>query len=599
MTAAGPGAHGDRGRAVRIGNCSGFYGDRLSAMEEMLRGGDLDVLTGDYLAELTMLILGRDALRDPELGYAKTFLRQLDTCLGLAAEKGVRIVANAGGLNPHGLAERVRALAASRGIELALAVVDGDDLMDRRDELGVPEAMTANAYLGAFGIARALEAGASVVITGRVTDASLTVGPAAWWHGWTPEDLDEIAGAMAAGHVIECGTQATGGNYSFFATGEVPDLLRPGFPLAEVRANGDSVITKHPGTGGAVTVGTVSAQLLYEVASPRYLGPDATLRLDSLALEEIAPDRVLLSGCRADPPPARLKVATTTLGGWRNEMTFLLTGLDIEAKAALVEAQLRERLDPPPRDLEFRLARTDHPDADTEAAATAQLTIVARDAEAARVGAPFSAAAVELALASYPGATPTAPPGKGGPFGLYAPAFVDASSVRHRVTLPGGEVAEIAPSPLAGSPARGEATTPTAGTEPAPGGRTIRAPLGRVAAARSGDKGGDANIGVWVRDATAWAWLRETLTTSAVRTLLPETRELAIDRHELPNLHAVNFVVHGILGRGVAEGYRFDPQAKGLAEWLRSRVVDVPAALLPEGYDPASDGVPTEGEERR
>ena len=579
-------------RPVRIGNCSGFYGDRITAMEEMLRGGDLDVITGDYLAELTMLILGKDTLRDPELGYAKTFLRQLDDCLALALEKNVRIVANAGGLNPHGLAAKVRELAESKGLDAPVAVVDGDNLIDRKDELGVPNAMTANAYLGAFGIARALDSGAAVVITGRVTDASLTVGPAAWWHGWTPDDLDPIAGAMAAGHVIECGTQATGGNYAFFNDGEVGDLLWPGFPLAEVAANGDSVITKHPGTGGAVTVGTVSAQLLYEVASPSYFGPDATLRLDTIELTQEDADRVLISGCKGDPPPATLKVATTTVGGWRNEMTFLLTGLDIEAKAALVERQLRARLDPPPEHLEFRLARTDHPDADSEAAASAQLTIVVRDSDAARVGKPFSSAAVELALASYPGATPTAPPGKGGPFGVYEPKYVPADTVPHRVLLPGGEEVEIAPPPLAGADPR----VPEASADvPEPSldddFETVRAPLGRVAAARSGDKGGDANIGVWVHTNAEWDWLRANLSTDLLRELLPETRELDIERHELPNLRAVNFVIHGILGRGVAEGFRFDPQAKGLAEWLRSRVVTMPISLLLADYDPRSDGV--------
>lgn len=582
-------------RPVRIGNCSGFYGDRIDAMEEMLRGGDLDVITGDYLAELTMLILGKDTLRDPDLGYAKTFLRQLDTCLALALDKGVRIVANAGGLNPHGLAAKVRELAKAQGLDAPVAVVDGDNLIESKDELGVPNAMTANAYLGGFGIARALEEGAVVVITGRVTDASLTVGPAAWWHGWGPERLDEIAGAMAAGHVIECGTQATGGNYAFFDDGEVGDLLWPGFPLAEVAENGDAVITKHPGTGGAVTVGTVSAQLLYEVAAPSYFGPDATLRLDTIALTQEGPDRVLIAGCRADPPPATYKVATTTVGGWRNEMTFLLTGLDIEAKAALVETQLRARLDPAPEHLEFRLARTDHSDADTEAAASAQLTVVVRDKDAALVGKPFSSAAVELALASYPGATPTAPPGKGGPFGVYEPKFVDVTTVEHRLTMPGGEEIVVDPSPLAGEPPRVDETKveaeTAAGVPPSQGGDVVRAPLGRVAAARSGDKGGDANIGVWVRSDKQWQWLRALLTTELLRELLPEARELDIERHELPNLWALNFVVHGILGRGVAEGFRFDPQAKGLAEWLRSRVVTIPAHLLPAGYDPRDDGV--------
>src|SRR5271165_2110342 len=250
-------------RPIRIGNMSGFYGDRFSAMREMLTGGELDVLTGDYLAELTMLILGRDRLRDPSLGYARTFLRQLEDCLGLALDKGVTIVANAGGLNPAGLATAVHDLAARLGLAPKIAYVVGDDLLPRAAELGFGEPVAANAYLGGWGIAACLQAGANVVVTGRVTDASLAVGPAAAHFGWSVDDFDALAGAMAAGHVIECGAQATGGNYSFFT--EIADLRHPGLPMAEIAADGSSVITKHPGTGGAVTVGTVTAQLLYEV----------------------------------------------------------------------------------------------------------------------------------------------------------------------------------------------------------------------------------------------------------------------------------------------------------------------------------------------
>ncbi|MDN5759878.1 MAG: DUF1446 domain-containing protein, partial [Tomitella sp.] len=226
---------------IRIGNCSGFYGDRISAMREMLEGGDLDVLTGDYLAELTMLILGRDRMKHPELGYAKTFVRQLEDCLGLALDKGVQIVANAGGLNPAGLAAALREMAERLGLDATIAHVEGDDLSARADELGLGEPLTANAYLGAWGIVDALNSGADVVVTGRVTDASVIVGPAAAHFGWSRTDYDALAGAVAAGHVIECGTQATGGNYSFFR--EIADMSRPGFPIAEIRRDGASVIT--------------------------------------------------------------------------------------------------------------------------------------------------------------------------------------------------------------------------------------------------------------------------------------------------------------------------------------------------------------------
>src|SRR5689334_11040754 len=255
--------------AVRIGNCSGFYGDRLSAMREMLTGGDLDYLTGDYLAELTMLILARDRAKSPDRGYAKTFLTQLEESLGTALDTGTKIVANAGGLNPAGLAAAVRALAERLGLQVDVAHVEGDDLIARRAEFGFPDdVLAANAYLGAWGIVDCLAGGADVVVTGRVTDASVIVGPAAAHFGWTHTDYDALAGAVAAGHVIECGTQATGGNFAFFT--EVPDLMHPGFPIAEIAADGSSVITKHPGTGGLVSVDTVTAQLLYEISGERY-----------------------------------------------------------------------------------------------------------------------------------------------------------------------------------------------------------------------------------------------------------------------------------------------------------------------------------------
>lgn len=565
---------------IRIGNCSGFYGDQLTAMREMLDGGELDVLTGDYLAELTMLILGRDKLGDDSLGYAKTFVRQLEQSLGTAMEQGVKIVANAGGLNPHGLVDKVREVARGLGLDPQIGTVAGDDVSGLRERLGVPDAVTANAYLGGFGITRALEAGADIVVTGRVTDASLAVGPAAWHHGWSPLDHDRIAGAMAAGHVIECGTQATGGNYAFFDRGEIADPLRPGFPIAEIAADGSSVITKHAGTGGAVTVGTVTAQLLYEVTGPRYLGPDATMRLDSVQLHDDGRDRVRIDGVTGEAPPSTLKVSTTTLGGFRNEATFLLTGLDIEAKADLVERQLRDRLDPTPAELEFRLARTDHPDADTQAAATAQLTVVAWDADPKIVGRNFSGAAVEMALASYPGATLTAPPGKGAPYGVYVPAYIETEAVEHQVVLPDGKTDVIQHPVETGADCQPDGSDQPHGQPATVAGPTRRAPLGLLAAARSGDKGGDANIGVWVQTDAAYQWLRGELSTDRLRELLPEAAELRIQRYELPHLRAVNFVIEGILGKGVAHGYRFDPQAKGLAEWLRCRHVDIPESLL-------------------
>ncbi|MDX3186787.1 DUF1446 domain-containing protein [Streptomyces sp. MN03-5084-2B] len=559
----------------RIGNASGFYGDRFSAVREMLTGGPLDVLTGDYLAELTMLILGRDRLKDATRGYARTFLRQMEENLGLARENGVKIVANAGGLNPAGLAGALRELAARLGLDVKIAHVEGDDLVARADELGLGKPLTANAYLGAWGIAECLNAGADVVVTGRVTDASVVVGPAAAHYGWARDDFDALAGAVAAGHVIECGAQATGGNYAFFTehgTGV------PGFPIAEIEADGSSVITKHPGTGGVVNTGTVTAQLLYEITGARYAGPDVTTRFDTLSLTEDGPDRVRISGVRGEAPPPTLKVALNSLGGFRNETTFVLTGLDIEAKAALVREQLEAAMkDRPPADVRWTLARTDHRDADTEQAASALLHVAVKDADPKVAGRAFTGAAVELALASYPGFHVTAPPSDASPYGVYTAAHVDAGKVPHVAVLPDGMRVDIAP-PLS-TQDLSEVDEPAL-PEPLDHGPVRRVPLGTIAGARSGDKGGNANVGVWVRSEGAWRWLVHRLTVAEFRRLLPETADLPVTRYLLPNLRAMNFVVEGILGEGVASQARFDPQAKALGEWLRSREIDVPEALL-------------------
>ncbi|MFB7459943.1 acyclic terpene utilization AtuA family protein [Streptomyces sp. NPDC056188] len=570
---------------LRIGNASGFYGDRFDAVREMLTGGELDVLTGDYLAELTMLILARDRLKDPAAGYARTFLRQMEECLGLAHERSVKIVTNAGGLNPAALAGRLRELAERLGIPVRVAHVEGDDLT-----AGLPRALAsapagdaplaAHAYLGGFGIAACLRAGADVVVTGRVTDAALVTGPAAAHFGWQPEEYDRLAGAVVAGHVLECGAQATGGNYAFFADHPLDRLRHPGFPLAELHEDGGCVITKHPGTGGVVDVGTVTAQLLYETGGARYAGPDVTARLDTVRLSQDGPDRVRVEGVRGEPPPPTLKVGLNRLGGFRNEVAFVLTGLDIERKAELVRRQMRDALwaaGPAPAEVRWDLVRTDRPDAGTEETASALLRLVVRDRDQRAVGRAFSGAAVELALAGYPGFHMPAPPGKGTPYGVFEAVHVPQDAVEQVAVLPDGRRVSVPP------PGRTRALADVERPplpEPLPDGPTRRAPLGLVAGARSGDKGGDANVGVWVRSEEAWRWLAHALTTGTFRHLVPESRTLAVRRHVLPGLRALNFVVEGILGEGAAAQHRFDPQAKALGEWLRSRHLDIPEALL-------------------
>lgn len=572
---------------LRIGNCSGFYGDRLSAMREMLEGGQLDVLTGDYLAELTMVILGKDAMRDPGLGYARTFVRQAEDCLGLALERGVRIVTNAGGLNPAGLADRVREIAAGLGLGCTVAHVQGDDLRARATELGFAGALTANAYLGGFGIARGLAKGADVVVTGRVTDASLVVGPCVSHFGWAADDWDALAGAVVAGHVLECGTQATGGNFSGF--GSLPDRHRPlGFPVAEVSADGSSVVSKHPGTGGAVTVDTVTAQLMYEIQGPTYLGPDVSTDLASVQLRQVEPDRVAISGVRGTPPPEQLKVCVNELGGFRNSVEFVLTGLDLEEKAAWVRSQLEASWGPSsPRSVDWAITPWPTPDASTQEGAACLLRCTVRDPEAEVAGKGLTAPAVELALASYPGFTMTSPPAPATPYGIYRARYVDRSVVTHTVQVGdaiSGETTVIGdPSQFVRPTASGTAASAVAFVAAAAPTRTV--PLGTFVHARSGDKGGDANLGLWVAhdDHPAReqriAWLLAFSTAERIRALAPEAAELEIEVHPLVNLGGVNVVLHGLLGEGVAASVRFDPQAKALGEWLRSRLVAVPEEL--------------------
>jgi hypothetical protein len=533
-----------------------------------------------------MLILGKDQLKDPSLGYARTFVRQLEGCLGLALERGVRIVANAGGLNPAGLADKVREVAKGLGLDPQVAHVEGDDVRHLASRDGWEGALTANAYLGGFGIAAALTAGADVVVTGRVTDASLVVGPAIAHHGWDATAYDELAGAVVAGHVIECGTQATGGNFSGFL--DLPHRDRPlGFPVAEVAADGSSVITKHAGTGGAVTVDTVTAQLVYEIQSTRYLGPDVTVHLDSVRLEQLeqeGEDRVAITGVVGEAPPERLKVCVNELGGWRNSVELVLTGLDVEAKARWARDQLGPRLTA--AEVTWSDVRIPPADADTEESASTLLRCTVKDPSPDPVGRAFTAATVELALGSYPGFTMTAPPAAATPYGVYRAAYVDRADVAHTVVHADGRREVVSDPGAYGS----DDEPPGARPSPYPGRPdtlTRRLPLGTFVHARSGDKGGDANVGLWVAhdgvpqetyDARV-QWLFKLMSPRGIPTLLPEAADLDVEVWLLPHLGAVNLVVHGLLGEGVAASTRFDPQAKGLGEWLRSRLVSIEASL--------------------
>lgn len=579
---------------LRVANCSGYFGDRLGAAAEMIEGGPIDVLTGDYLAELTMLILWKNGQRSGGFGYARTFLTQMEEVLGRCLDRGIKVVVNAGGLDPAGMAARLAELAETLGLAPRIAWLEGDDLLPRLPELyaageqllhlatgaslqgsGITP-VTANAYIGGWGIAEALRAGADVVIAGRTTDAALVVGPAAWAFEWATDDWDRLAGAVAAGHILECGTQATGGNFSFFT--EIEDMIHPGFPIAEIEPDGSSVITKHPGTGGAVTVDTVTAQLLYEIGAPAYLNPDVVTHFDSLHLTQLGRDRVALSGVHGSPPPDTLKVCVNFEGGHRNTVSFGLTGDDVDAKADLA---LRGFLShfaagAQPQTVEHRVVHADA-GATVNADAVSRLVITCKDADPKAISRPVFDAANQLALASYPGMFLTEAGRSASAFGVYWPATVARDQVPVRAVFADGTTID-APEPprTLDWPAQPQATDePAAMADDA----TVTLPLGRLIGARSGDKGGDANIGVWARATEAYDWIRAVLDVPMLQQLLPETAELSIERYDLPNLNALNFLVRDILDDGVAATSRPDPQAKGLGEFLRSRQVTVPAAV--------------------
>ena len=578
-----------------IANCSGFFGDRFSAAQEMVQGGPIHFLTGDYLAELTMAILLRKQFKDPNAGYVTTFLKQMERVMGECLDRRIRVVANAGGLNPASLAKELEKVAESLGLHPKIAYIEGDNLMQRLQDLqdkgesfihmdkGISlkeagtQTISANAYLGCWGIVEALNHDADIVVGGRIADAALVMGPAAWHFQWEKTDWDALAGAAVAGHVIECSAQATGGNYSFIE--EVPSFKKVGFPIAELEKDGSSVITKHPGTGGLVSVGTVTAQLLYEVREPRYLTPDVAARFDTIDIFQEDVDRVRIQGVKGEPPTPTTKVCINNLGGYRNSMTIVLTGLDIEKKAQIVTESLFDSLGGEElfSVVDVQLIRSEKKNPSTNEEAFAHLRISVMDPDPKKV-ALFSSKLVELALASIPGFTATAPPTKGVPAIMHWPALVSNEHIQQHVFVDDQEI-------VVKASVQGEAlhVTPVQ-TRPIPSvshAETVSVPFGELFATRSGDKGGNANLGVWSKTPDAFAFLRDYLSVERLKVLLKDLAEFDIERYELPNLLALNFYINGLLGDGVAASLRSDPQAKTLGEYLRARIVDVPKAICP------------------
>ena len=582
---------------IRIANCSGFYGDKLSVAKDMVEGGPIDVLTGDYLAELTMTILYNQKMKRGENhGYVGTFIKQFKDVAKIAQDKNIKIVTNAGGLNPKSMALEIENVIEELNLNLKVAYIDGDDLipmMDKLTDLGEKfsnldkdlelkdyskKPITANAYLGAWGIKEALDNGADVVVCPRVTDAAVVIGPAAWKFNWSRDQYDELAGALAAGHIIECGAQATGGNYSFFQ--EVPTFDNIGYPIAEVYEDGSFVITKHENTGGLVSVGTVTAQLLYEIGSPAYLNPDVISHFDTLKITQESQDRVLVQNARGSSPTNTHKVCVNLVGGYRNGIELLLTGLDINEKAELITDQIfksvggKEQFDK----VDIQLHRTDkeNPNSNEEAQAFLRIDVMSSNPEL--VGRLFNAKIIELALANFPGWTGRSGVVPNGPYIEYWPTLVNSKYVKERIHI-GDKVIDITPTSQLGLEEKYYQKVPYENPE-----LEIQSFeedfFGKIFGTRSGDKGGCANLGVWAKTEDAYSFLFDFLTVEKLKKLLPDLEKFDIDRYELPNIFSLNFYVHGILQEGVSSSTRMDGQAKSLGEYLRAKKINFPKQLL-------------------
>lgn len=587
-------------RAVRIASFSGFIGDRFEALGEALNGDPVDVLIGDFLAEISLAPMAVRHKLDQSKGYAERFIAQITPHLGAISERGLKIVVNAGGFNPGGLANILRDLALEAGVGLRIAHIEGDNLLGELPALqaagesfthldnGQPisewgaNAIAANVYLGGWGIARCLKEGADIVICGRVTDASLVLGPAAWWHGWDESDWDRLAGAVVAGHVIECGPQATGGNFSGFLG--VPNISSAGFPIAEIDAQGDSVICKHSNQGGAVTVATVTAQLVYEIQGPAYLNPDVICDLSSVELIQVEPDRVKISGVRGSPPPDTAKVAIFAQIGWHIAETVYVTGRYVREKVALLGEQIQELLGGGVTDIRITPfgVPSERPMSQWEATVPVRVMVSGPTRESLERLRLNSRLGV-LYLSSVPGfyQDQVVSPAQPRPRIDYWPALLPIRHVTHRAHLWDQRTIDV-PPPRQTQRFMGQVLHEPSGRAPASG-PTVRLALGDVAYARSGDKGGNSNVGVWVEDVELWEWLRTALTTDAVRNALPETQGLDIVRHEFPKLKAVHFVLRGLLGTGGASNWRPDQTGKAVGEYLLATPVDVPTALLRAG----------------
>ena len=599
-------------KVVRIGGAGGFLGDSSVAAPQLLKGGKLDYMILDYLAEATMSALGQLKAARPDQGFARDFTEWVwkDNLHDLKAQ-GVKIVTNAGGLNPHACRARMEELAAAAGLNFKIAVVEGDDLMNRLPDLagrGLTEmfteapfpdpkrVFTANAYFGGRPIAAALAAGADMVITGRVVDSALALGPLMHEFGWSDDDHDLLSAGSLAGHVIECGAQATGGLFTDWE--DVPDWAHIGYPVIECHVDGSFVVTKPPGTGGLVSPAAVAEQILYEVGDPQgYALPDVICDFTQVTVEAVSENRVRVAGAKGYPPSGRYKVCITFEDGYRFIGAMPVVGRDAarkaqrQAEAVLERAgeMLRDRNLPPLRDHRIELLG-----AESSYGAQARPEAFASREVIARVGAEHeSAEALGLLAREFASPTTSMSVGSTGWFGgapTISPVARVFSVLLPRAEVPatvslGGKTVEVREGDPATAFSAGMVERPVVSEPPTSAEPQIRVPLIDLAWARSGDKGDAFNIGVIARKLAYLPWIRRGLSEAAVKAFFAHEFEGAkapkVVRYDLPGLNAINLHCIQALGGGQFSSLRLDPLAKGKAQQLLDMEIEIPAGLRP------------------
>jgi len=585
---------------IVIANCGGFWGDDPTAAKRQVEGGPIDYLVMDYLAEVTMAILQKQKAKDPSSGFARDFMAQLRDVLVSCVEKDITVISNAGGVNPLACRDAVVALAEELGVadKVKVGVVLGDDVYPRLDELieqGEPLAhmddgnplsdardrvLSANVYLGAESVVKALSMGANIVISGRVTDTGVTLAPMIYEFGWDPTDWDRIASGIVAGHIIECGTQCTGGNFTDWHL--VPDHAHIGYPMVEVRPDGTFTVTKHPGTGGLVSVHTVSEQLVYEMGAAEYIAPDCIARFDSIQLKQEGENRVGVSGIRGAPGPEKLKVSISVEQGFRAFGRLMVSGPDARLKAEHVaetfwaSAGGRDHYDHTLT--QFLGADSCHPSVTGGEAGEILLQVAARDDDRRKLANDFAPQLVPKVLSTVPGITYLSDQGRPRPSGVvgYWPALISRDQVPVEIVV-GDERVPLEPAPYQGASEPFEPTEPTSTVAPSGEKRSVK--LIELCLARSGDKGDTCNVGVIARSPELWGWLKETLTEARVKEYFGSICNGRVERFEVPNLLALNFLLHESLGGGGTLSLLVDAQGKTYSQFLLNMDVEVDEAL--------------------